>query len=221
MRRGRGRPGRPSGATRRAVTVTRSGVGRRRRRARRGCTRSPSSAAMPSASCWEPPAKRASCAPPVVRARLVRPPPACEIEEREQERQLARSGAEDGLDGDLDDGAGRRRTRSWRSSQVASVCGVERGGVGSLPGSVGAGRRGRRRSRSSMHGDAVGGAVGVRGGDEPDVGVCAALAQLDALRPSCRWGTCATPSSSASAARWSWVGPDPLAAAVDGEAGRA
>ena len=102
-----------------------------------------------------------------------------EVEEREEERELARARAEDGLDRDLEDGAGRGR------GQVGVEVGGERlriegGGIGGVPGRVDGHLEGGE-VQIEHAGDPVGGALGVRGRDEPDVEVPPSLAQLDPL----------------------------------------
>ena len=95
---------------------------------------------------------------------------------------------------------------------------IEAGGVGGLPGRVERDLEGGQ-VEVEHGGDAVGGAVGVRGGDEPGVGVALAVAQLDTLpRRVGREGGHA--QLGRQVGQVVLRGPDPLAAAVDGEAAR-
>ena len=87
-----------------------------------------------------------------------------EVEQREEERELARSGAEDGLDGDLEDVAGRRRAEVGVEPGGQRL-GVQRRGIGRLPGGVERDLEGGQ-VEVEHGGDAVGGPVRVRGGDQ-------------------------------------------------------
>ena len=95
---------------------------------------------------------------------------------------------------------------------------IEVGGAGGVPGRVEWHLEGGE-VEVEQAGDAVGGAVGVRGGDQADVELPLPLAQLDAL-PGGVGGEGGDAQLGGKSGQVVLGGADPLSAAVDGEPGR-